>query len=528
MENETKTELELNGALQEGDAPELCARFVNAGISGSLRVESDKHKAILYFEKGEIVFSVSNSKAHRLFQILLSQNTISKEIIVSIDGFTNDMHLGKKLIDDGHLNKQVIDSIFTIQNVLIIQSVWQWESGRWVFSPLARIKDGVDYRINFQALLAKHYSLLNQDQIINRFRALSEKFELVFEESAALDQCKSKEEAFLVSRIGKSPVTIEEIRTLSGLPNEALYPSLYRLWLFGILKRTDWKGDFPKGYIERLSEANFSLKKAASSYEEEKRIEEEARLKEEQEKKDKELKAKKLAEKEELSMERYLTRIEDAATHYELFALEPNAKASEIKKVYFYYAKNFHPDLHRRDVDDELNERIQEAFSLIARGYEVLKDTEARELYDFKMRKVIEAAKQGSNLEDISSEEYDEHNATRKAKSEYEEGRALFLAGNLNEALPHFERAVHYDDSVARYHAYLGKTLAKDQSQKHRAESELRKACSIDETNDKFRIMLAEVYIEFGLPARARGELQRLLKRSPNNSEASNLLAKID
>ncbi|MGB2913421.1 MAG: tetratricopeptide repeat protein, partial [Pyrinomonadaceae bacterium] len=86
---------------------------------------------------------------------------------------------------------------------------------------------------------------------------------------------------------------------------------------------------------------------------------------------------------------------------------------------------------------------------------------------------------------------------------------------------------VHYAPKNARYHAYYGKALSADGSQRHKAESEMQAALKLDPNNPTFRILLAEFYIQFNLLKRAEGELTRLLAVFPSNREAQDLLASL-
>jgi predicted Zn-dependent protease len=90
--------------------------------------------------------------------------------------------------------------------------------------------------------------------------------------------------------------------------------------------------------------------------------------------------------------------------------------------------------------------------------------------------------------------------------------------------VPYLARAVHYDASVARYHAYFGKALAADETKRHKAEAEIQTAIRLDPESPIFRVLLAEFFIQYNLLKRAQGELTRLLEKFPDNREAQKLL----
>ena len=527
---DSQNNLEIDGQISRHSCAELFAEISQAKFSGSVRLSKEKQKVITYFEQGAVVFAVSNSRKHRLFEILLNENTVCKEKLVSIEGFIHDLHLAKKLVEEELLTKQIVDSIFSIQIKQILDTVWSWEEGNWTFSPLARIKDGIRFDVDLKSLLAKYSHSLQNEEILGRFKSFSESFCMY---SDNLDFSKlnpSPNEAFILSRIGEDTYTIDEIRSMSGLPSEELFSALYHLWLSGVLNRKDWNSYFDDEAAKKIADAKITLKKSATSFEEER-----ARELAEKEKQDvliaeqeaAKKKAKKPKKLEKLSIDDYLKRIDAAATHYELFGINPDSEISRIKKVYFSYAKNFHPDLFHKEVEESKHQQIQNAFTEIARAYDTLKDKDSRQLYDFKLRKIIEASKKKEKPETSVKDDFRVHKNANEAVSQFDAGYDLLIAGRHKEALPYLERASKFNEDNARYHAFLGKSLANDKSQRHRAESELQKAIKMDTENTTYRIMLAELFVEIGLPARAKGELNRLLKKNPNDKDAQSLLDRI-
>ena len=65
-----------------------------------------------------------------------------------------------------------------------------------------------------------------------------------------------------------------------------------------------------------------------------------------------------------------------------------------------------------------------------------------------------------------------------------------------------------------KYHAYYGKALSADDTQRHKAESEMQTAIKMDSTNPTFRLILAEFFIHMNMTKRAEGELNRCCEYS--------------
>jgi len=293
-----------------------------------------------------------------------------------------------------------------------------------------------------------------------------------------------------------------------------------------MVSRINWEANIKESDIAKIGDLKLDLKTSATSFEDE--LEKEKAKKAEEEAKKAEEKAREEKDKEDLeklTIEKYLRRVENAVTHYEIFGVEAEANISTIKKVYFTLAKSFHPDLYHKQIDDDSQKRIQNAFTEIAKAYETLKDAKARELYDFKLRKVIEAHQANKGESPSSTKDtLESQKDSDSAKTEFETGYTLLQKEEYEKATPFLARAIKLDDEVARYHAYYGKALSFDKKKRHEAESEIQAAIKIEPRNTEFRIMLIQLFAQIGLVARAIGEINRLLKFDPNNREARSLL----
>ncbi len=148
---------------------------------------------------------------------------------------------------------------------------------------------------------------------------------------------------------------------------------------------------------------------------------------------------------------------------------------SAIKKAYFALARRFHPDLFYRQVDKETHKRIQQAFTEIAQAYETLKDEETREVYDFKLKKVLDQLREAEAFEKagIETEDMDLTGHIGMAAENFNTGYDYLLKDKIDACLPFLGRAVLLDDKNARYHAFYGRALAFDPDSHRKAEGEI-------------------------------------------------------
>ncbi|MEZ5308129.1 MAG: DnaJ domain-containing protein [Pyrinomonadaceae bacterium] len=519
--------LEIKGSLSTNHLPDLLAEFANAKISGSLRLASGEVKVVIYFDQGNLVFAVSNARRHRLFEILLTQGAIDKAALAGIDGFTNDLHLAKTLTESGNFPKEAIDSVFAFQFLTILNEVRGWRDGDWSFSAAARIKADLHFRFDLRAYLLDCFERTTDAERCLKIDDAREQFSLENEADFGLYQL-TNEEGYVISRLAAEKQGLSDLIQLSGVPDAYLRPILYKLWLMGLIARFGYANAIPHEILERLRSSEFQLKKSAKDYEEERAkqlaAEEESRRLAEEEK------ARAVATSGELSLEQYLDNIENAATHYEIFGVAPEAKLSEIKHSYFSLAKRFHPDLFHRQVDPETESRIQGAFTELAQAYETLRDPESREVYDFKLRKVIEQMRESQSGEgaELTKDDLDVTSHDKMARDNFDSGYDYLLKDNFKMALPHLARAVHLDANNARYRAFYGKALSFEAESYRKAEGELQAAIKLEPKNANYRLMLAELLVDIGHTVRAKGELNRLLKFFPNNKEALALLDSLE
>jgi curved DNA-binding protein CbpA len=526
--------LEVKGNLHERPFAELLTEAAESRLDGSFRLAAKDRKAVIYLRGGEIVFAVSNAREHRLFEMLLRDGRIAREQLADFPNFASDMELSQSLAEKNVLNPVQIHKLFSQQVEDIFRSVLDWQDGEWIFSPLARIKDSINYKIETRRILMEFARDLTPDKTVRRFRSFQETF-AVKPESAPLDLLPL--EAFFLSRFEKSFLKIQEIVALGGVSEAITLKTLYALWLGGFLFRQNYNAAFAEHKISSILSAKLSLKTPEPLPETVKTEPVKTEKTAPETSKPTALEAEKPAEKivakasgeadERRRLEEYLARVEEAETFYEVLDVAPQAKTPEIKTAYFALAKNFHPDLFHKESGSETHRRVHAAFTEIARAYEILKDEKQREVYDFKNREKIEAAKK-EKVKAAPKEPADakERQAQIAAES-FAEGFDYLVKEEYELALPLLARAVHLAPDNARYHAYFGKLLSADEKSRYKAEAELQQAIKLDASEPLYRILLAEFYVDYGLHRRAEGELQRLLKDFPDNADARELLKKL-
>jgi hypothetical protein len=514
-------QLEQSGTFEDHPFAELLVEISQAKFSGALRVAHEKHKAVIYFRDGDVVYAATNSKSLRLFNLLLRKGHIDTKTISRFANFANDVEFGASLIAQGIVDKARIEDATLEQINTVLVEALKWEEGEWTFSPLVRIREEMSFPVVLRQILVDYARCVSKDHIFAAFWSLEENFALAppREQAPPLQ----KHEEFVLSKFGERSMDIGQIRARCILPDAGLLQALYVLWMGGFIVRRDWNFAFSATRVGEILTARMAKVKAADEVVVESEVpkpppEQEAVQPPPPE-------PEKLPEIT-LSLEAYLAQVEGAENHYDALGVPSDADVRLIKHAYFSFAKQFHPDRFHREATDTLK-RIQSAFTVVAHAHETLRTAESRAAYDDKIRKELEIRekRKASGRPETASV------LDRKAEQgldSFEEGLSLLNEGDHEEAAKFLARAVHYSPQNALFHAYLGKALSGAGDQyRHKAESSLQTAVKLEPKNEKIRLMLADFLVQQNMLKRAEGELKRFLELVPNNKEAMAMLAKI-
>lgn len=515
-----RNNLEHHGTLAANPFAEILVEISQGRLDGSLRLNDRDRKAIIYFRNGRVVYAVSNAKSLRLFNILLRNDSIDTKTVARHPNFANDIEFANGLIAGGVLKKEAIDDAFNTQMNDIVVDVLTWPEGDWTFNSLVRARAELDYSIDTQAILIDYARCASAERIYTRFKSVVENFCVAPDSSPPADL--QAHEAFMLAQFGDQSYTIDQLRQTSSLPEGGVLQALYVLWLGGLLVRKNWNSGFSAARIDELINAKVSKIKSAEGGLSDSAPEEIAPKPEEAAPEPEKPKLPEVT----ITLEKYLEQIEGAQTHYDALNVGTNADSAAIKNAYFSLAKQFHPDRFHRESDAMLK-RIQSAFTVLSHAHETLKTPEAREVYNSKMYKEIEAREKRKAAGQPDITDPNQRQAEQGLES-FEEGLNYLNDEEYEAAAAYLARAVHYSPQNALFQAYYGTALSKtEDKQRHKAEGALQTAVKLDPKNVKIRMMLVDFFLENKMIKRAEGELNRFLELVPGNKEAEAALAKL-
>lgn len=192
------------------------------------------------------------------------------------------------------------------------------------------------------------------------------------------------------------------------------------------------------------------------------------------------------------------------ANYYELLGIAKTATLADVRKAYAQLARERHPD---RFPDPETKKKAQSSFQEITAAFNVLSNERSRSAYDA----TLAAPPRPPVPEEIAREAFDR-------------GQQLFEAKNYFDAVEHFRIAVAHVPQDGRYHAALGRALARNPRWVREGIQSLEKAVQLAPKQAGFHAELAELLAGQGLRIRARKAAEAALRLDPQHSGARRVL----
>jgi len=191
--------------------------------------------------------------------------------------------------------------------------------------------------------------------------------------------------------------------------------------------------------------------------------------------------------------------------YYEILGIGKGASAADIRQAYVRLAKEKHPDRFR---DPAEKVRAESFFKDLTTAFNTLFNEASRREYDRDHERP-----KPSNPVDI-------------AKDAYERGLALADEGGAGEeVLILLRSAVHHQPEEGRYHAGLGRYLAKRTTFTREAIQSLEKAIQLEPRNAAFLADLALLFHKQGLSLRAQKAAEQARRLAPKDAQIQKVAA---
>ncbi len=575
----------MQGTLSQYPLVEVIREIIAEEWSGALRLTQERVKLVFYWERGALVYAVSNLKQFRLAECLRRAEKVTEAQLREADAAASpDARLAQTLLQQGVIERATLNSVTTWQASEIIKLALQWPDGEWQLEARVRPAEKATIDLPFQTLLLEAARKIPLELVKQRLSLLQDSFA-----PAAYDLQNAPlipNEGFVLTRV-INETSLTDLLTLSGLPENATLQATYVLSVSGYLKRASWPSAFTLALPTVATELEAEDKEAAI-------VDEGLRAKRE--------------------LDAYLSRMGVATDYYQMLGAEPSVDLSQIKSTYYRLARKFHPDLFRM-AEASLRSRIEAEFSRVTRAYETLKDEKTRATYDAKLAtgtarhvpsKVVtppvskptptppvaapkptpppvkvpppvkttipppvsvqpppasapasvnlplarhaparSAAPDANPMAPFMSRDDNRRDAfymppsetrtpqkvdalmQKRAIEQFQKGLSALASRDHIAAIACLAEAARLDPTQARHHAYFGRALSGNPNARRQAEAELTEAISMEPNNLDYQFMLAEFYWNAGFPLRCQGEVKRILQKDPFHPEARSLRDKL-
>ena len=206
--------------------------------------------------------------------------------------------------------------------------------------------------------------------------------------------------------------------------------------------------------------------------------------------------------------------------HFQVLGVDRTATDEDVHEAYARLAKRTHPDRFTR-TSGALVRLAEEVFGNIARVYDEIGERDKRNAY---LRKL-----QGRDAE---QRELEIGQRALRAELEFQKGEVALKAGQVETALPHFEKAAEIYPEEGEYLAYFGWTwYLADPETPQRLERSLavvRKGCQLAPDREKPYLFLGRLLKAQGRTELAEKMFMRAVQLDPDSIEALRELRLID
>lgn len=340
--------------------------------TGLLRLTRDKTLRAIFVEEGRLVFAISNMPNERLGEILLVRERISRdEFDRAMQDPNAKQRTGAVLVGMGVLTREEADTFTKQQITEIILAAFDWDSGEFTFEDNTRAAHDVKLDLlTPNIILMGVRRISNEAAIRNAIGPTSQRIDLSPDAMKQLEQATlDGTEGFVLSRI-MGPTTVDELISISGVPEMMIIRVVYGLLCAGILTSDHPRPTIanpqpvpaPKVHVPNTPLGVPAMQTPSGGIPAEEMMSEgDARF--------------------ELQTLWEFFQLK-TTTYYDMLNVPTSASDAEIKKSYYQLAKKQHPDRFRRYGADDIVDFAEKIFAKVSEAYEKLKDPEVRQRYN--------------------------------------------------------------------------------------------------------------------------------------------------
>lgn len=446
----------------ESPLPFVLRKIFIEKSSGELSVKGENFEKHLYFVNGNLCFARTNVLHERLGEVLFKAGKINQDQFRVIQNLLSGQKnkLGSILVANNFLSQRDLHFGLIHQVRIIALSTFSLTSGEWEFaSLLPDIPADSRFQIDLPAIFSAGVKRF-KNLVLFKNNFSSRSLQTIPVSGELKNILNSAEIDFYTQLANHAPAPAGQIAAKMNVADEFFWQNAMLFFLLNIVEFTNIMANQESG--KGVDELNALYEK---------------------------LKTKEI-------------------DYYELFHLKNTAAFSEIKDMYYQFAKKFHPDRFGDAQDPELKEKANFVFARINKAFEVLNSEEKRRDYDTR------------GYKEIQNQEKTSENLVEKANLFFRKAKSLHAQKRFLEAASFLEEAVRCDGSKPAYFLLLGLCQANVPALRRVAEKNLQKVVEMEPWNAEPLVALGSLFLAEKMDKRAEGFFRKALAIDPEHDVA--------
>jgi CheY-like chemotaxis protein len=232
-------EWSLSGDLKNTSIPRLLNAYYEARHSGELKLKQGAVQKVIYFEAGRPVYAASNLAHERFARFCVRRGAVPEAKLQEVLTLAREQNLrsGEAMIRLGLMDAPLRQQLVVEQVKEILWSTFSWTEGAYGFSPMRPPRAGLVKLSIFPGDLILEGILKSEPLVTLRQRMPHSR--KLFPSAAppyGLHELKLKGQQALLLAYADGSKTVEDLLTLTDLPERDVLATLRGLELIGVLE----------------------------------------------------------------------------------------------------------------------------------------------------------------------------------------------------------------------------------------------------------------------------------------------------
>jgi tetratricopeptide (TPR) repeat protein len=521
----------MNGALGEGVLPGLLRDLYVGRKSGMLALHRGPDRRGFRFRNGHIVNADSSVREDRMGEVLVRHGHLTAPDLKRAIGFAvrDGKKLGTVLVELGLLKADQIEDALALHVHELLSKVFSWSDGTYEFAEeegTGPVLGDTTLKVTTgELILEAARSVTDPDVVryilgdIDRILGLASDPLLRFQRVTL-----TPADGYVLSRVDGT-LSAREIVAMISLPREETQKSLFALLSTGMIEYLPLPPKARPADPKKRPAAPVQMTAAPAP----------------------ELPIVLLpppptaAESEAQAAEHAAAAQDDPRrmevleafaalkhhTHFQVLGLDRTATEAQVKEAYFRQARRFHPDVHHDPALADLRDKIEAIFVRLGEAYEVLRNPRIRAKYEAQINPAPATPAPAAHAP--APPPVDRETEAREAAAAIKRAARLLSSEMYWDAIQVLEPAVLRAVGKPRQEGrvLLARAYMKNVNWLKQGEELLQEVMKEEPGHAEACLLLAQIYRDQGLKARATHMLRKAADLLPDNEQVRAELEKM-